>query len=122
MDCEMSKSMQKEHARRIRVKTPKRASATAEVSVDEIECPIGKEDAAQILGICVDTLDGWTARYGIAHLEYDMDGNRGNRGKVMYLPSDLLAFRERYRVNGRDIERDVEQMLAAPLDPGPGEG
>ncbi len=109
--------MEKEHAKRIGVKTPKRASATAKIALDEIEFPIGKEDAAQILGICVDTLDTWTAKYGILHLKYDMAGNRGNRGKVMYLPSDLLAFRDRFMVAGRNIERDVEQMLAAPLDP-----
>lgn len=57
-------------------------------------------------------MDQWTAGYGIPHLKYDMDGNRGNRGKVLYLPSDLLAFRGQFMVGGRDIEKDVEQMLA----------
>ena len=79
----------------------------------DIECPIAKTAAARILGISTDTLDQWTARYGIPHFKYDMDGNRGNRGKVLYLPSDLLEFRDGFRVEGRNIEADVEEMLAA---------
>ena len=114
--------MQKEHAERTMVTTPKRAAATAKVTIDEIECPVGKQDAAKILGISQATLDEWTPRYGIVHMKYDMDGNTGNRGKVLYLASDLLEFRKRFMVAGRDVERDVEQMLAAPLDPSRDEG
>ena len=78
----------------------------------EIECPIGKQQAAEILGISVDTLDQWTVRCGIPHYKYDMDGNRGNRGKVAYLASDILEFRERFKVERRDIEREVEKTMA----------
>lgn len=78
----------------------------------DIECPIGKTAAARILGISTDTLDQWTARYGIPHYKYGMDGNRGNRGKVLYLPSDLLEFREKFRVEDRRIDEAVEEMLA----------
>jgi len=78
----------------------------------DIECPIGKREAAEILGISTDTLDQWTATYGIPHIKYDMHRNRGNRGKVLYLPSDLLEFRDKFRVDGRNIEEEVEEMLA----------
>ncbi len=111
----MDKRIQQEDCRATRLRTPKRAAAKA--TDEEIECPVGKERAAKILGICPATLDEWTARYGIRHIKYDMAGNTGNRGKVLYLPSDLLEFRERYRVNGRDVKGEVEAILAAPLDP-----
>jgi len=78
----------------------------------DVECPIDKDAAARILGISSDTLDEWTARYAIPHYKYDMDGNRGNRGKVAYLASDILEFREQFRVKGRKIEKDVDRMLA----------
>ncbi|MFW6118815.1 MAG: hypothetical protein ACOC7S_00615 [Planctomycetota bacterium] len=81
------------------------------------ECPIGKREAAEILGISVDTLDTWTARYGIPHFKYDMDRNRGNRGKVVYLISDLLEFRKQYRVEGRDVEAEVDEMIATARRP-----
>jgi len=81
------------------------------VVLDRIECPLGKEDAASILGISADTLDEWTARRLIPHIKYDVPGNRGNRGKVLYLPSDLLKFRTAYRMGGRDIEAEVEAMM-----------
>jgi hypothetical protein len=86
--------------------------STARIARVDIECPIGKADAARILGVSQDTLDQWTAEYGIPHIKYDMDGNTGNRGKVLYLPSDLLAFRSKYRAEGRDIGAEVEQMLS----------
>jgi len=78
----------------------------------DIECPIDKNAAAKILGVATDTLDQWTASYAIPHYKYDMDGNRGNRGKVMYLASDILQFREKFRVEGRNVTADVEEMLA----------
>lgn len=77
----------------------------------EIECPIGKQKAAKILGVSTDTLDQWTAKYGIPHYKYSMDGNSGNRGKVVYLASDLVEFREGFRVGERDISADVDKML-----------
>jgi hypothetical protein len=83
-----------------------------QTEVVTIECPVDKETAADILGIAADTLDQWTAKYGIPHIKYDMDGNRGNRGKVLYLASDLLEFRARYRVEGRDVQSEVEEMLS----------
>lgn len=85
---------------------------SAKKEVVSIECPVGKRVAAAILGISEDTLDQWTAKYAIPHLKYDMNANRGNRGKVLLLPSDLLAFREQFMVGGRDIEQDVQQMVA----------
>jgi hypothetical protein len=85
-----------------------------QTKVVDIECPVDKETAANILGISVDTLDQWTARYGIPHIKYGMDGNRGNKGIVRYLPSDLLAFRARYRVEGRDVQDEVEEMVSQP--------
>ncbi len=42
-----------------------------------------------------------------------MASNRGNRGKVVYLISELVAFREKYRIEGRRIEMDVDEMIAA---------
>ena len=88
-----------------------RPSAQA-IHNESIECPVDKQTAAQILGVSVDTLDQWTARYGIPHIKYDMDANRGNRGKVLYLVSDLLEFRDRYRVEGTDVRRKVEEIMA----------
>lgn len=79
--------------------------------MDSIELPVDKRTAAAILGISTDTLDEWTARGLIRHIKYNVPGNPGNRGKVLYLPSDLLAFRERYREVGRDVEAEVEQMI-----------
>jgi len=81
----------------------------------DIECPLTKTEAAEILGISTDTLDQWTAKYSIPHIKYDMDGNRG---KVLYLPSDLLEFRERFRVEGRDIEGEVGEMIKEAADSG----
>ena len=78
----------------------------------DVECPIDKGAAARILGISTDTLDQWTARYAIPHYKYDMDGNRANRGRVVYLASDILAFRDQFRVEGRNVEADVDEMLA----------
>ena len=78
----------------------------------DIECPINKTMAAAILGVSEDTLDQWTVRYGIEHYKYDMAGNTGHRGKVVYLASDILAFREQFRVEGRDIEGEVELMMS----------
>ncbi|KPK66370.1 MAG: hypothetical protein AMK73_00195 [Planctomycetes bacterium SM23_32] len=110
---ETEEEMDKKHVDVKMMKTGKASAGQCKThkEVVAVECPVSKQLAAEILGISVDTLDQWTARYGIPHLKYDMDGNRGNRGKVLYLPSDLLAFRERYRVEGRDIEREVEEML-----------
>ena len=78
----------------------------------DIECPINKTMAAAILGVSEDTLDQWAVKYGIEHYKYDMDGNTGHRGKVVYLASDILAFREQFRVEGRNIEREVELMMS----------
>jgi len=96
----------------------KAKSHSARTVTHDIECPIGKREAAEILGISTDTLDQWTVRYGIPHIKYDMDGNRGNRGKVLYLPSDLLEFRERFRVEGRDIKDEVGGMIKEAADSG----
>jgi hypothetical protein len=76
----------------------------------EVECPIGKKKAAKILGISTDTLDQWTTKYGIPHYKYAMEGNSGNRGKVVYLASDLVEFREKFRVERRDIDRDPDRL------------
>ena len=76
----------------------------------EVECPIGKQKAAKILGVSTDTLDQWTAKYGIPHYKYAMEGNSGNRGKVVYLASELVAFRERFRVESSDSNRDPDHM------------
>ncbi len=75
----------------------------------EVECPIGKRKAAKILGVSTDTLDQWTAKYGIPHYKYAMEGNSGNRGKVVYLASELVEFREKFRVETRDIDRDPDR-------------
>ena len=85
---------------------------STQVKINHIECPIDKRTAAAILGISEATLDEWTARYGIPHYKYDMDQNTGNRGKVAYLASDILEFRERYRREGPTIEDEVEKILA----------
>ena len=77
----------------------------------QIEYPIGKREAAKVLGISTTTLDEWTARYCIPHIKYDVEGNRGNRGKVLYIASELLAWRQQYHVEGRNIEAEVEEML-----------
>ncbi|MCD6404958.1 MAG: protein kinase [Planctomycetes bacterium] len=82
------------------------------VSTGGVEYPIGKRDAAEILGISTDTLDQWTVKYGIPHYKYDVAGNRGNRGKVVYLASDILCFREKYRVVGRDIVCQIATGLS----------
>ena len=84
---------------------------TVEKKVVSIECPVGKKTAAEILGVSVDTLDQWTARYSIPHFKYDVAGNCGNRGKVLYLPSEVVAWREQYHVKGQDIGADVEQFI-----------
>jgi hypothetical protein len=60
----------------------------------------------------VDTLDQWTARGVIPHLKYNVLPNTGNRGRVLYLPSDLLAFRQSHMVKSRDIEAEVENLIA----------
>jgi hypothetical protein len=39
------------------------------------------------------------------------------KGKVRYLPSDLLEFRGRYRVEGRDVQGEVEEMLSETGEP-----
>ena len=96
----------------------KAESRSARVMTLDIECPVTKKDAAEILGISCDTLDQWTVRYGIPHIKYDMDGNRGNRGKVLYLPSDLIEFRDKFRVEGRDIAREVGEMIKEGGDSG----
>ena len=95
----------------------------------DVERPVGKADAAAILGISVGTLDNWTARCGIPHVKYAVPGNPGNRGRVVFLPSELLAWREQFRVASRDIAAEAEELLAAPTaqsqttgrapDPGP---
>ena len=96
---------------------PVRGRQSAQTVQDQsIECPVDKQTAAQILGVSVDTLDQWTARYGIPHIKYDMDANRGNRGKVLYLVSDLLEFRDRYRVEGTDVRREVEEIMAGTAE------
>jgi hypothetical protein len=82
------------------------------VQNQSIKCPVDKQTAARILGASVDTLDQWTARYGIPHIKYDMAANRGNRGKMLYLVSDLIEFRNRYRVEGTDVRRKVEEIMA----------
>ena len=51
----------------------------------EIECPVGKQIAAEILGISVDTLDQWAAKYGIRHVKYDMEENK-------LKPKDLIEI------------------------------
>ena len=78
----------------------------------EVECPIGKQEAAKILGVSTDTLDQWTAKLGIPHYKYDVAGNTGNWGKVVYLATELLAFREQFKVAGEDIGRAVEDFMA----------
>jgi len=78
------------------------------VKILEVECPVEKKKAAGILGISTDTLDQWTAKYGIPHYKYVMEGNTGNRGKVVYLVSDLIEFREKFRVESRGIDRDLD--------------
>ena len=82
------------------------------VSALDVECPVDKKTAAKILGISTDTLDEWTVKYEIPHFKYDMDENKGNRGRVVYLASDILAFRERFRAEGRDIKAEVEEIMA----------
>ena len=95
--------------------TKKAESHSAKSMTVDIECPLTKTEAAEILGISTDTLDQWTAKYRIPHITYDMDGNRG---EVLYLPSDLLEFRERFRVEGRDIEGEVGEMIKEAADSG----
>jgi len=107
--------------RTITMRTAKHQHVTAEhatsaVRTVRIECPLTKKEAAQVLGVSVDTLDQWTAKYGIPHIKYDMDGNRGNRGKVLYLASDLLAFRDKFRVEGRDTRGEVSKMIRDATD------
>ncbi len=41
-----------------------------------------------------------------------MPANRGNRGKVLYLISELREWREGFHVNGRDIAGEVDALLA----------
>jgi len=38
-------------------------------------------------------------------------GDPGNRGRVFYLPSDSLAFRERYRAASWDPGTEVQRMI-----------
>jgi hypothetical protein len=82
----------------------------------DVEHPVGKREAAAILGISIATLDTWTARCGIPHLKYDVPGNPGNRGRVVYLPSELLQWRAQFKVGQRDIAAEVEELLLS----GPG--
>ena len=82
------------------------------VPAKEIECPVSKKAAARILGVSVATLDNWTARGLIPHIKYDVDGNTGNRGKVLYLAIDLLAFRRTYRRKPRDVGAEVDEIMA----------
>ena len=91
-----------------------RKSLKGALDEEGVEYPMDKKRAAAFLGISGDTLDKWTARYGIPHVKYDMAGNRGNRGKVLYLLSDLTEFRARYRVQGRDVAGEVDALLAPP--------
>jgi hypothetical protein len=37
---------------------------------------------------------------GLRHIKYEMPGNVGGKGRVAYLPSDILAFREQFMVGG----------------------
>ncbi len=86
--------------------------ATTRLDVHNVECPVGKRTAAKLLGVSTDTLDAWTVRYGIPHYKYDMEANSGNRGKVVYMASDVLEFRERFRVEGENVQAEVERMMS----------
>ena len=59
-----------------------------------------------------DTFDQWTARHGIPHGKYGVAGNKGNEGKVVYLATDVLNFREKFRVANGNIGRTVEELVA----------
>jgi hypothetical protein len=67
---------------------------------EEPEKPLSKKEAAELLGISTDTLDIWTRNLGLRHIKYEMPGNVGGKGRVAYLPSDILAFREQFMVGG----------------------
>ena len=81
------------------------------ICFESIEVPVGKETAAAILGVSTDTLDRWTAKQGIPHIKYDVEGNRGNKGRVLYLPSEVLAFRERFHFAERPVSERVDDLL-----------
>ena len=74
-----------------------------------IECPVDRRMAANILGVSESTLDSWSAMGLIAHLKYDVRGRKG--GRVLYLPSELLRFRQEHNVSVRDIGAEVEKMI-----------
>ena len=107
--------MNREKTKVIKMAAKKEKADLQRAEVLEVECPIGKKKAARILGISTDTLDQWTARYGIPHYKYVMEGNTGNRGKVVYLVSDLLNFREKFRIESRDIDRDLDQSQSRDI-------
>ena len=67
------------------------------------EKPMTKKQAADMLGVSTDTLDAWTVQYGIRRVKYAMPANRGNKGRVAYLPSDILAFRDRFVVGDEEL-------------------
>ena len=67
---------------------------------EDMERPLTKKQAAKLLGVSTDTLDVWTRDFGLRHIKYQMPGNPGGKGRVAYLPSDVLAFRRRFLVGG----------------------
>ena len=85
---------------------------TRRLDVHNVECPVDKRTAAKLLGVSTDTLDAWTVRYAIPHYKCDMEANSGNRGKVVYMASDVLEFRERFRVEGQNVQAEVDRMLS----------
>ena len=75
----------------------------------EPERPLSKKEAAELLGVSVDTLSNWTERFGIPYIKYALPDNRGNKGRVIYLVKDIMAFRDSFRVNKQPGEDSAER-------------
>ena len=84
---------------------------TEEQRLAQQDIPISRKQAAKLLGVCLDTLDSWTIRFGIPHVKYDLPDNPGNKGKVVYFVRDLISFRDSFHVKkqpGEDASRSPE--------------
>ena len=68
-------------------------AAARKPTKQSIERPLTKQEAANILGVSTDTLDAWTARYGIAHYKFNVPANKGTRGSIRSRCMDSVTLR-----------------------------
>jgi len=72
---------------------------------DAIECTVSRPTAARILDISVDTLDELTTTYNIPHIRTHVDEDPPDRSRERYWLTDVLELPDRWRAEGRDVNR-----------------